>query len=92
MYFDELRAHLEKMEIASYFKKFPSNTLFTLDRYEGNYAVCENRTTGEMVDIPRAMVELHAKESDILRREGQSFVVDKEATKATREEIKKLLD
>ena len=72
-FIDELKSYLRQAENVEKLKKLPEDTLFTLDRYEGNYAVCENRTNGKMYDIPRSMVNPYAHDGDILVRQGQYY-------------------
>lgn len=90
-FIDELKFSLNKTDSLAKLKELPSNTLFTLDRYEGDYAICENRETGEMVDIPRLYVDPYAKEGHILKREGNSYVIDFEATEAARKAIRDVM-
>ena len=40
-FIDELKKHLAVSDSMEKLSKLPEDTLFTLDRYEGNYAVCE---------------------------------------------------
>lgn len=91
-FIDELKFCLKQSSTLEELENLPEDTLFTLDRYEGDYAVCENRKTGEMVDIPRLKVNPYAKEGDILRYENNSYQIDFEATKAARQAVKDLLD
>ena len=65
--------------------KVPENTLFTLDRYESDYAVCENRSTGEMFDIPRLMVDPYARDGDILKLENGKYRIDYNENEKQRE-------
>lgn len=80
-FLDELKNRLAMTDAMEKFKKIPEDTLFTLDRYEGNYAVCENRSTGKMVDIPREKISPMAKDGDILRLRNASLEIDAEETK-----------
>ena len=91
-FIDELKSTLNRANDLEELKKLPSDTLFTLERYEGDYAVCENRDTGEMVDIPRLNVNPYAKDGHILRREGDMFQIDFEATEAARKAIKDVME
>jgi len=69
------------------------NIFFTIDRFEGNFAVLENRTTGEMIDIPRSKISQDAKESDIIKLDNTGiYIVDHEETKKQREVMKDLMD
>ena len=73
---DELKKHLAVADSMKKLSKVPEDTLFTLDRYESDYAVCENRTTGEMFDIPRLMVDPYARDGDILKLENGKYRID----------------
>jgi len=75
-FIDELKNYLTKSELTENFKNLPNYTLFTLDRYEGNFAVCENRTTGEMINIPKTVIDSSAKEGDILKFENDKFQIN----------------
>ena len=91
-FIDELKKHLAVADSMEKLSKIPANTLFTLDRYEGDYAVCENRTTGKMYDIPRLMVDPYARDGDILKLENGTYTVDYIETEKQREIIKNLID
>lgn len=89
---DNLISYLSKSNNFSNFENLSPNTLFSLDRFEGNYAVCENMDTGEMLDIPRSKINFDAKEGDILRFKDNFFELDFEATKNAKEDILDLLE
>lgn len=40
---------------------------YTIDRFEGNFAVCEDRDTGEMVNFKRDDLPQNAREGSILK-------------------------
>lgn len=61
--------------------KLSNDTLFTLDRYEGNYAVCENRKNGEMFDIPISKIDPTVNEGEIIRLENGIYKLDYEENK-----------
>ena len=82
---DELKKHLAVADSMEKLSKVPEDTLFTLDRYESNYAVCENRTTGEMFDIPRLMVDPYARDGDILKLENGKYRIDYNENEKQRE-------
>lgn len=84
-FIDELKKHLAVADSMEKLSKIPEDTLFTLDRYESNYAVCENRTTGEMFDIPRLMVDPYARDGDILKLENGKYRIDYNETEKQRE-------
>ena len=84
-FMDELKKHLAVADSMEKLSKVPEDTLFTLDRYESNYAVCENRTTGKMFDIPRLMVDPYARDGDILKLENGKYRIDYNETEKQRE-------
>lgn len=84
-FLDELVNQLGILDAKEKLKTVPEDTLFTLDRYESNYAVCENRTTGEMFDIPRLMVDPYARDGDILKLENGKYRIDYNENEKQRE-------
>ena len=91
-FLDELINQLGILDSKEKLKKLPEDTLFTLDRYESNYAVCENRTTGEIFDIPRLMVEPNAKEGDILKLEENIYQIAHNENGKPSKYVENLLD
>lgn len=77
-FIDELKNHLNILEAKHNLEKLPPDTLFTLDRYEGNFAVCENQTTGKMYDIPRYMVNPYARDGDTLKFDGEIYQISRQ--------------
>ncbi len=84
-FIDELKKYLAVSDSMGKLSKVPENTLFTLDRYESDYAVCENRSTGEMFDIPRLMVDPYARDGDILKLENGKYQIDYNENEKQRE-------
>lgn len=84
-FIDELKKYLAVSDSMEKWSKVPENTLFTLDRYESDYAVCENRSTGEMFDIPRLMVDPYARDGDILKLENGKYRIDYNENEKQRE-------
>jgi hypothetical protein len=62
---------------------------YIVDRFEGEYAVCETEQ-GEYVNIKRSMLPQCTAEGDILIWNGKEYVLDAEATQVQKEKIKKL--
>lgn len=54
---------------------------FTIDRFEGDYAIVELEGK-EMLDMPRILLPLDAKEGDII-----NVSIDKEGTENRKKEI-----
>lgn len=63
----------------------------TIDRFEGEYAVCEDEA-GKFIDIPKADIPKGAKEGDILSKADNGYRIEKAETEAKREEIKKRMN
>ena len=78
---NDLKKHLEK-----------TNTSFSLDRFEENFAVCENLKTSEFLNIPIELLPDNCKEGSILRFENNKYILDEEKTKATQKEIESLVN
>ena len=77
-FMNELKNHLAIAEALEKLDKLPKNTLFTLDRYEGDFAICENRTNGKMYDIPAFKVDSSVKEGEIIKLENEIYTLDYE--------------
>lgn len=52
IFIDELKKPLAILDSIEKLPKPSKDTLFTLDRYKGDYAICENSTNSKMYDIP----------------------------------------
>jgi len=65
---------------------------YIIDRFEGDFAVCENRETREMLDLNKALLPSEAKEGDLIEYEdGKVKLLDNsELRKSIRERMKKL--
>lgn len=66
--------------------------MYTLDRFEGNFAVLEDRNSKKMLDIPISNIPSNAKEGDILKLSNGSYIVDHEETKIVSDSIKQKMD
>ena len=69
-----------------------SNSLYTLDRFEGNFAILKNRTTKKMTDIPISNIPSNAKEGDILKLSNGSYVIDYKETNIFSDRIRYKMD
>ncbi len=67
-----------------------SNTSYSIDRFEGNYAVCENLKTKEIINIPILELPKDIKESDIITKKDNVFYIDKEKINLRKEKINEL--
>ena len=62
--------------------------MLIIDRFEGDYAVCECET-GEFVSIRRNLIAEDAKEGDIIVWIDASYLVDSEKSTARKQNIRK---
>ncbi|MCR5146304.1 MAG: DUF3006 domain-containing protein [Clostridia bacterium] len=61
--------------------------IYVIDRFEGNYAVCENRETEEMKNINIYELPEDIKEGDVLRYKNGEYSLDKEIQQTIEERI-----
>lgn len=76
-FINELVERLEKMEQE-----------LVLDRFEENIAICEDRKTGEMVQIEKSKLPENIKEGDVFKFENGKYQIDNEK----QEEISKRIE
>lgn len=81
-FINELKTYLEQS----------FNPMYTLDRFEGDFAVLEDRNSKKMLDIPISNIPSNAKEGDILKLSNGSYIVDHEETKIISDRIKQKMD
>ncbi len=65
---------------------------YSIDRFEGDFAVCENLSTGEFINISKSEIPIEATKGSILILENGKYVLDSEATKKAQEEIKSIVN
>ncbi len=63
----------------------------TIDRFEGNYAVCEANDKS-MLTIEKSKLPRSAREGDILIISGDKITIDVKGTREKKKNIKKLVD
>lgn len=76
-FINEIIERLEKMEEE-----------LVIDRFEGNIAVCEDRKTGKIKEIPKYDLPKDIKEGSILKFENGKYQIDNEK----QEEISKRIE
>lgn len=64
-------------------------TTLTIDRFEGNFAICETKS-GATLDLDIDLVDKKAKEGDIITCKDGLYLLDEEATSKRKEKIKAL--
>ena len=65
--------------------------MLIIDRFEDEFAVVENTVSEEMLLIERAIIDLNAKEGDVITFADGMYHVDYETTKKRRAEVLALL-
>lgn len=68
------------------------NDFFTIDRFEENFAVCQNRRTNEFFNIPKSEIPVDAKEGIIIKVENNSYVIAYEETRIQKEQMQDLIN
>lgn len=96
---------LEKLqvEIGKEFKTFVSNfikeleeklmeEIYTIDRFEGEFAVCENRESGKMINIKKEDLPQNIKEGSIIKYKNGEYSIDEEKEQEISDRIKQKMD
>ena len=80
------------LELQNHLSNSIKNLPLVLDRYEGNYAICENRNTGKILEIPKSYISKQAKDGDILKFRHGIYQINFKETRKQKEDMKKLLE
>lgn len=83
-FIEKLEIHLDNKNI--------NNQLFSLDRFEGNFAVLENCNSQEMLSIDISKLPINVKEGDILKLENGTYIIDEDATKNMNNSIRNKIE
>lgn len=65
---------------------------FSIDRFEGNFAVCENTQTNKIINIEKSLLPDDCKEGDIIKFENGKYTLDVSQSKKEKEDIKNLVN
>lgn len=65
--------------------------LFSIDRFEGKYAICENLSTNEFCNIPKKDLPKNCKEGSIIKFENSKYTLDDKTTKSKQDDVKSLI-
>ena len=74
----------EEIELAN---KLDAVEEYTIDRFEENMAVLEDRKTGKMKNIEKEKIPENTKEGDIIKCINGKYFLDKEKTEKVENEI-----
>lgn len=64
---------------------------YVIDRFEGDYAVCEDENK-EIINIERTKIPSEAKEGDVLVQIENEICLDIDETNRRKENIQRLMD
>lgn len=73
-------------------KSIEKKSQFSIDRFEGDFAICENKETNEIINIHRSLIPENCKEGDILKLENGVYIIDKVSTNTEQNEIKSMVN
>jgi len=62
-----------------------------VDRFEGDFAVCENENK-EMINVCRSELPADVKEGDVLLKMNDKYVIDTAATEERKKKISRMMD
>ena len=79
-------------EIESRFKSMQEEKIYTIDRFEGDLAVCEDRETKEMINIKRKDLPEDSREGSILKLKNGKFELDLEEEEKIEKRIKEKMN
>lgn len=79
-------------EIESRFKNMQEEKVYTIDRFERDLAVCEDRKTKEMINIKRKDLPEDSREGSILKLKNGKFELDLEEEEKVEKRIKEKMD
>lgn len=69
-----------------------TTSIFSIDRFEENIAVCENLDSGEFFNIPISSLPKNIKEGSIIKYENGKYILDIKTTENKKQEVKNLVD
>lgn len=73
-------------------KSIEKTSYFSIDRFEGEFAICENKETSEIININKSLLPANCKEGDIIKLENGVYIIDKTITNSEQEEIKNMVN
>ncbi|HOZ55065.1 MAG TPA: DUF3006 domain-containing protein [Clostridia bacterium] len=65
---------------------------YVVDKIEGNYAVCENRETGEIFDLELSNLPKEIKEGTVLKLHNNKYLIDSESKTEIENRIKQKMN
>ena len=75
----------DEIELA---KKLDAIEEFSIDRFEGNIAILENRKNGNKINVEKEKLPKEIKEGDIIKKINDKYILDEKTTIDERNRIK----
>lgn len=91
-FINNLKTNLNELKSLEILNKLPKDTEFIVDRFEGNFAVCEQINSNNFFNIPKSKLKNNIKPGDVIYLKGDFYTVNQELTKKNYEKSKKLLN
>ena len=61
---------------------------FTIDRIEGEIAICENRENKKMINIHLSKLPKNIKENDIIKYTNNTYILEEQETSLAKQNIR----
>lgn len=85
-FINELQDFLNTNELSSISNQL-TDGFYTIDRIENDMAVCENRDTQKMTNVPINSLPSDIQEGTILKYHNNTFTIDQQQTETVRNSI-----
>lgn len=79
----------EEIELA---QKLDAVEEYSIDRWEEDVAILENRKTGKIIQVDKSKLPKNSKEGDILKKVNGKYSLDKKRTEEETNRIKNKMD
>ena len=91
--FQNMVNEVKKIDIGEFIKEISERMKqmeeeLVIDRFEGNIAICEDRKTGKIKEIPKEKIEQNLQEGSVIKEENGKYVQAKEKQEEIESRIK----
>lgn len=81
-------AQAKQLEIENSINSKKIKSEYVIDRFEGEFAVCENINDNKMLNIKKELLPINAKEGNVIRYNGNRYIIDFKKSNLLKENIK----
>lgn len=78
-------------ELENYLVSTPT-TYYSIDRFEDSFAVCENRKTLKLKNIPISSLPITIQKNSVLKHKNGKYILDNSKTKHCQHAIRKKVE